>query len=95
LPIAGEASFPQASEWKAGSRPGIPAPGYSGRWRPQDATSLQSGNAGANWRMTSIARTAAAIAAILARDGIDYAQNKVVFRAARQRAGLQAWPIRK
>jgi integrase/recombinase XerD len=40
--------------------------------------------------MTSIARTAAAVAAILARDGIDYAQSKVVFRAARQRAGLRA-----
>jgi len=40
--------------------------------------------------MTSIARTAAAVAAIFARGGIDYAQSKVVFRAARQRAGLRA-----
>jgi integrase/recombinase XerD len=45
--------------------------------------------------MASIARTAAAIAAILARDGIDYAQSKAVFRAARQRAGLRAPPERR
>ena len=45
--------------------------------------------------MTSIARTAAAIAAILARDGIDYAQSKAVFKAARVRAGLHAPPERR
>jgi integrase/recombinase XerD len=40
--------------------------------------------------MASIARATAAIAAILAREGIDYAQSKAVFKAARQRAGLRA-----
>lgn len=40
--------------------------------------------------MTSIARAAAAIAAILAREGVDYAQSKAVFKAARQHAGLCA-----
>jgi integrase/recombinase XerD len=40
--------------------------------------------------MTSIARAAAAIAAILVREGIDYVQSKAVFKAARQRAGLRA-----
>jgi integrase/recombinase XerD len=42
--------------------------------------------------MTSIARAAAAVAAILVREGIDYAQSKAVFKAARQRAGLRAPP---
>jgi len=32
--------------------------------------------------MASIKRTAAAIAAILVRDGVDYAQSKAVFKAA-------------
>ncbi|MEX8521131.1 MAG: tyrosine-type recombinase/integrase [Leptothrix sp. (in: b-proteobacteria)] len=45
--------------------------------------------------MTAIARASAAIAAILAREGIDYAQSKSVFKAARQRAGLQAPPERR
>ena len=45
--------------------------------------------------MTTIKRNAAAIAAILARDGIDYAQSKAVFQAARQRAGLRAPPERR
>ena len=40
--------------------------------------------------MTSIPRAAKAVAAILVREGIDYAQSKTVFRAARQRAGLHA-----
>ena len=40
--------------------------------------------------MTSITRAATAVAAILVREGIDYAQSKAVFKAARQRAGLQA-----
>jgi integrase/recombinase XerD len=33
---------------------------------------------------------AAAIAAILAREGVDYAQSKAVSKAARQRTGLRA-----
>jgi integrase/recombinase XerD len=40
--------------------------------------------------MGSLTRAAAAIAAILVREGVDYAQSKAVFKAARQRAGLRA-----
>lgn len=40
--------------------------------------------------MSSIERSAAAIAAILVREGVDYAQSKAVFKAARERAGLCA-----
>jgi integrase/recombinase XerD len=42
--------------------------------------------------MASIKRVAAAVAAILVREGMDYAQSKVVFKAARERAGLRATP---
>jgi integrase/recombinase XerD len=42
--------------------------------------------------MASIKHTAAAIAAILLREGVDYAQSKAVFKAARERAGLRAVP---
>src|SRR5271165_552996 len=42
--------------------------------------------------MASIARAAIAVAAILTRAGIDYAQSKAVFKAARQRAGLHSPP---
>ena len=45
--------------------------------------------------MASIKRAAAAIATILVREGIDYAQSKAVFKAARQRAGLRAPPERR
>jgi integrase/recombinase XerD len=45
--------------------------------------------------MASAARIAAAIAAILVREGVDYAQSKTVFKAARQRAGLHAPPERR
>ena len=34
-------------------------------------------------------------AAVLVRDGVDYAQSKAVFRAARARAGLRAPPERR
>ncbi len=40
--------------------------------------------------MVSITRAAAAVAAILVREGVDYAQSKAVFKAARQRASLYA-----
>ncbi len=40
--------------------------------------------------MASIKRAAAAVAAILVREGIDYAQSKAVFKAARERTGLRA-----
>ena len=42
--------------------------------------------------MASIKRVAAAIAFILVREGMDYAQSKAVFKAARERAGLRAAP---
>jgi integrase/recombinase XerD len=42
--------------------------------------------------MASIKRAAAAIATILVREGVDYAQSKAVFKAARERAGLRAAP---
>src|ERR1700674_3956103 len=42
--------------------------------------------------MVSVKRAAAAIAAILVREGVDYAQSKAVFKAARERAGLRAAP---
>ncbi len=45
--------------------------------------------------MASIKRAAAAIAAILVREGVDYAQSKAVFTAARERAGLRASPERR
>jgi hypothetical protein len=47
-----------------------------------NATGLHSEDDGANYLMASIKRTAAAIAAILVRDGVDYAQSKAVFKAA-------------
>jgi site-specific recombinase XerD len=45
--------------------------------------------------MAAISRAAAAIAAILVREGVDYAQSKAVFKAARERAGLRAPPERR
>jgi integrase/recombinase XerD len=42
--------------------------------------------------MVSVKRAAAAVAAILVREGVDYAQSKAVFKAARERAGLRASP---
>ena len=45
--------------------------------------------------MVSVKRAAAAVAAILVREGIDYAQSKTVFKAARERAGLRASPERR
>jgi integrase/recombinase XerD len=45
--------------------------------------------------MASLVRTATAVAAILVREGLDYAQSKAVFKAARQQAGLRAPPARR
>ena len=45
--------------------------------------------------MVSIARAAAAAAAVLVREGVDYAQSKAVFKAAREKAGLRASPERR
>jgi integrase/recombinase XerD len=42
--------------------------------------------------MGRLERIAGAIAAILAREGLDYAQSKTVFKLARQRAGLAPSP---
>jgi len=49
----------------------------------------------ANWSATSIQRAVAAIAVILAREGVDYSPSKAVFKAARARAGLRAPPERR
>ena len=45
--------------------------------------------------MSPIDRAAAAVAAILVREGIDYAQSKAVIKAVRARAGLRAPPERR
>ena len=45
--------------------------------------------------MASLKRTAIAVAAILVREGIDYAQSKAVFKSASERAGLRATPERR
>ena len=42
--------------------------------------------------MASVKRVAAAVATILVREGVDYAQSKAVFKAPRERAGLRAPP---
>src|SRR3954454_8977137 len=43
----------------------------------------------------TIERLADTIAALLAREGLDYLQTKAVFKAARQKAGLKAPKTRK
>src|SRR5271157_2130292 len=85
-------SFPQQAEWKAGDRSGTPTPGYFGPPGHSEARGLHPGDFEANWIMASVKRVAAAIAAILVREGVDYAQSKAVFKAARERAGLRAPP---
>ena len=45
--------------------------------------------------MTAIARAAAAVAAVLVREGVDHAQSKAVSKVARERAGLRASPERR
>src|SRR3982751_6281864 len=45
--------------------------------------------------MASVQRAVAAFAAILVREGVDYAQSKAVFKAARQKADLHAPPERR
>jgi len=87
-----QTSFPQAPEWKAQGRSGTLAPSYFGRYEPSKATGLHFEWHEANWVMVSVKRTAAAVAAILVREGVDYAQSKAVFKAARERAGLRAAP---
>src|SRR4051794_15134933 len=48
-----------------------------------------------NLVMSSIERAVTAVTAILVREGLDYLQSKAVFKAARQRAGLQPPPDRR
>jgi integrase/recombinase XerD len=57
---------------------------------PPATVSLHPERTDANWAMASLTRAAGAIAAILVREGLDYAQSKAVFKTARQRAGLRA-----
>ncbi len=45
--------------------------------------------------MASIKHAAVAVAAILVREGVNYAQSKAVFKAAREKAGLRAAPERR
>ena len=45
--------------------------------------------------MGRLERIATAIAAILAREGVDYLQSKAVFKVARQKLGLTAPPDRR
>jgi len=67
------ASFPQVPEWKAEHRFGTPAWAYSGPYGASSAIGLHSGRDQANWSMASVKRAAAAVAAILVREGVDYA----------------------
>ena len=82
-------------EWKAEGRFGTPAWAYSDPYGASSAIGLQFGHDQANWSMASIKRAATAVAAILVREGVDYAQSKAVFKAARERAGLHAPPERR
>src|SRR5215210_4222679 len=89
------ASFPQPPERKArtgSAHPdadqSCPAGGYFGH---EFALRTSLGKLG----MSSIERAVTAVTAILVREGLDYLQSKVVFKAARQRAGLQAPPDRR
>ena len=56
---------------------------------------MQFGRDLANWDMTSIKRATTVVAAILVREGVDYAQSKAVFKATREKAGLRAVPERR
>ena len=80
--------------WTQASRAGCRTPTLAHLAIP-NAISLHSELRKASCGMASIARAAAAIAAVLVREGIDYAQSKAVFKAARARAGLRAVPERR
>ena len=86
------ASFPQWPEWKAEGRSGTPTLAYFGPNRHSEAPGLHPENFPANCVMASVKSVAAAVATILVREGVDYAQSKAVFKAARERAGLRATP---
>ena len=70
----------------------MPAPGHSGRIGHSGAIGLHPGGCEQTgpWPLSNA--SPAAIAAILVREGVDYAQSKAVFKAARERAGLRAAP---
>ena len=87
--------FPQGPEWKAGAASAVLLSAKYCTFAAFPATGLQSGQDETNWRMASLKRAAVAVAAILVREGIDYAQSKAVFKAARERAGLRAAPERR
>ena len=88
-------SFPQEPEWKTQAGPRRLAQAHTGAFGIPNAISLHSELGKTNCGMAPIARAAAAIAAVLVREGIDYAQSKAVFKAARARAGLRAAPERR
>jgi integrase/recombinase XerD len=90
-----QVGFPQDPEWKAGAVSAVLLSAKYCTFAAFTATGLQSGQGGTNWRMASLKRAAIAVAAILVREGIDYAQSKAVFKAARERAGLRAAPERR
>lgn len=87
--------FSTTPERRTRNRFGTPVRAYPGPYGALIATGLQFERKRANWRTASITRAAAAIAAVLVREGIDYAGSKAVFRAARARAGLRAPPERR
>jgi hypothetical protein len=87
-----QASFPQCPEWKAEGRSGTPPPVCFGPCGHSRAQGLHPKDFEANYVMASVKRAAAAVAAILVREGVDYAQSKAVFKAATERAGLRAAP---
>ena len=92
LLIAGKRAFHKTRSGKLKATPGSLAPGYCGPYELLKANGLHSGRCEANWAMASVNRVAAAVAAILVREGVDYARSKAVFKAVRERAGLRASP---
>ena len=84
------AGFPQVPECKAQAGPRWSPPAHPVAFGTPNAISLHSEPCKTNCAMTAITRAAAAIAAVLVREGVDYAQSKAVFKAARARAGLRA-----
>ncbi len=71
------------------------APSEYGVFDASGTSGLHSGWHRANWSMTTLKRAATAVAAVLVREGIDYARSKAVFKAARERADLHAPPERR
>ncbi len=95
LLIAGNRAFHKTRSGKPRVIPACRPPSEYAAFGAPDASSLHSGLSVANSIMASLKRAAVAVAAILVREGIDYAQSKAVFKAARERAGLRAAPERR